>query len=72
MSLSTEPSIQRCGEAFQGIASPVFGSFASIDAAEKMNGTEQDAALSSVSSQSYNDGCMTYTADQISTLGAVT
>ena len=45
MSLSTDPSIHLCGEGSQGTASPVLGSFASREAAEKMNGTEHDAAL---------------------------
>ena len=44
-SLSTEPSIQRWGDAFQGCARPVFGSFARISEEEKMKGTEQDAAM---------------------------
>lgn len=45
ISLSTEPSIHRCGEGFQGTASPVLGSLAKREAAEKMRGTEHDAAL---------------------------
>lgn len=73
ISLSTEPSIQRWGEGFQGTASPVLGSLAKREAAEKMKGTEQDAAL--VNNQCLSQlvlDSVTYTADQISTLGAVT
>jgi hypothetical protein len=44
-SLSTDPSIQRWGDGFHGTASPVFGSFAKSDAAEKIKGTEHEAAL---------------------------
>lgn len=44
-SLSTEPSIQCCGEGFQGTSFPVLGSFASSEAAVNTKGTEQDAAL---------------------------
>lgn len=74
-SLSTEPSIQRCGEGFQGTASPVFGSLARIVAAEKTRGTEHEAALRI----DQYEGILanktvsidTHTADQIKTLGAV-
>ncbi len=55
------------------MASPVLGSFASNDAAEKRKGTEQEAALRRFSLR--KDIALlagTYTADQINTLGAET
>lgn len=45
MSLSTDPSIHRCGEGFHGAVFPVLGSLASKVAEEKITGTEQEAAL---------------------------
>jgi hypothetical protein len=47
-SLSTDPSIQRCGDVFHGTSAPVRGSLAKMEAGEKMNGTEHDAALENV------------------------
>lgn len=72
-SLSTEPSIQPAGDEFQGTASPVRGSFARSGAGEKTRGTLQLAALHCVSQR--RDSIVatrTYTADQMSTFGAVT
>jgi hypothetical protein len=49
-SLSTEPSIQLASDVwFHGTAFPVLGSLAKIEAAEKRNGTEQDAQLKIIS-----------------------
>ena len=73
MSLSTDPSIHRCGDGSQGTASPVLGSLASSDAAVYTNGTEHEAALRYVSELGADDKRRsTYTADQMRTLGAVT
>lgn len=55
-SLSTLPSIQRCGDGSQGVGRPVCGSFAKSEVEVKRKGTEQDAA----------------TADQMRTFGAET
>ena len=60
ISLSTEPSIHRCGEGFHGTASPVLGSLARSEAAVKIHGTEQDAALGNVrfSNNSRDGACL--------------